>query len=110
MVSMKKKPFENRIIIIGADHHNTLAAIRAFGREKCELVVIIHGQSLARKKIQVFSSKYVNKSRTHVIENRIEELIGVLEHYGSADRKDVLFPASDFAEYAIDSNAVSLSD
>ena len=106
---MKERPFENRVIIIGADHHNTLAAIRAFGRENCEIAVIIHGHGLVRKKIQVFSSRYVDQKQTFIIENSETELLKVLEQYGDEQQKAVLFPTSDFAEYVLDSNYDMLS-
>ena len=107
---MKERPFDNRVIIIGADHHNTLAAIRAFGQEGCEIVVIIHGHALERKKIQVFSSKYVNQKQTYITEDNENELLKVLQHYGDEQLRDILFPSSDFAEYVIDSNYDTLAE
>ena len=106
---MKERPFENRVIIIGADHHNTLAAIRAFGQEGCVIVVIIHGHALDRKKVQVFSSKYVDQKQVYIIDDNEKELLNVLKQYGDEQLKDVLFPASDFAEFVIDSNYDTLS-
>ena len=106
---MKERPFENRVIIIGADHHNTLAAIRAFGQEGCEIAVIVHGHALERKKVQVFSSRYVDQNQAHIIQDNENELMKVLKQYGDEKQKDILFPASDFAEYVIDSNYDMLS-
>lgn len=107
---MQKRPFDNKIIIIGADHHNTLTAIRAFGRENCDVVVVVHGHDLVRKKIQVFSSKYVVKSQTYVIEDDAEALVDILGKYSNPVQKAVLFPCSDFAEMVIDSNYQALQD
>ena len=106
---MKTKPFDNLIIIIGSDHHNTLAAIRAFGKENCELRVIIHGCQLVRDRLQVLKCRYVKRSNAYVIEDDAEALLETLKGLVRGDRKGLLFPASDFAEYVIDSNFARLS-
>lgn len=101
---MREKPFENEIIIIGADHHNTLAAIRAFGYENCGVKVIIHGENLKRRKISVFKSKYAKRRNSYIIGNSEKELLGLLEQFYGLEKKAILFPTSDFAEMVIDSN------
>lgn len=101
---MNNCPFENKIVIVGSDHHNTLAAIRAFGKKKCDIAVVVHGNHLERKKIKVVSSKYVNQHQFHIIENNKDELIEILQIYGDAAHKTILFPCSDFAEMVFDSN------
>ncbi|MBQ6272847.1 MAG: hypothetical protein IJK63_01330 [Oscillospiraceae bacterium] len=105
---MKKRPFENKIIIIGADHRNTLSAIRAFGQKNCDIVLVIHGHVLARKKVRVFNSKYVKQDQAYVIENEPVDLLNVLWKYADPELKCVVFPASDFAGFVIDSNYTSL--
>lgn len=52
---------ESTVIIIGGDHHNTLAAIRALGRKKCIFEIIVHDNCLTNEKVKVFKSKYAKK-------------------------------------------------
>ncbi len=107
---MRIRPFENKIVIVGADHHNTLAAIRAFGEKNCDVVVIVHGQSLERKRIQILSSRYINKRQVHLIDNNADQLLEKLSQYGDTVVKSVLFPCSDFAEMVFDKNAEWLKE
>lgn len=104
-----KKSFDNRIIIVGSDHHNTLAAIRAFGKTHCELVVVIHGHYSSKSHVQVFSSRYVNPENAHIIANDAAALLAILDSYRIPNKKGVLFPCSDFAEMVFDSNYDFLS-
>lgn len=106
---MKEKPLKNKIIIIGTDHHNTLAAIRAFGEKHCEIVIVIHGSNLNPKKIQVLSSRYAKRKQIYLIKNDKERLLEIIKKYSDPSNKSVLFPCSDFAEMVIDSNYVLLS-
>lgn len=93
----------NRVIIIGGDHHNTLAVIRSFGKKKIPMVVLIHGVDDV-KKINLAHSKYI-KDIYCVQENNIYKWLK--EFKNSND--DVLFPCSDLAEYVIDKNYSELS-
>lgn len=104
VILMKQKPFDNDVIIIGANHHNTLAAIRAFGQKCCSIKVIVHGDELVRSKIGILKSKYVKRNNTFLIQNDPSVLLDVLASLSNPDKKPVLFPASDFAEMTIDKN------
>lgn len=46
---MDKSEIDNPIIIIGGDHHNTLAVIRDLGRHKCDIFVLVHTNSTNKK-------------------------------------------------------------
>lgn len=94
------KPFNNKVIIIGADHHNTLAVIRNLGSIGCDIEILIH-ENKGLEDICLSKSKYA-KNRTFVVvpqENKV--LDWLLNH---AEEKTVIFPCSDFATYIVDSN------
>ena len=49
---------ENKVIIIGAEHHNTLGVVKSLGKKGVQLIVcIIADESFSI----VLKSKYVNK-------------------------------------------------
>lgn len=105
---MKNKPFDNTVIIIGADHHNTLAAIRAFGQENCDIKAVILGHDMKRRKISVFMSKYINRRNSFIVAETEDAVKAFLNENASSASKPILFPASDFAEMVIDKNYAEL--
>lgn len=90
-----------RILVIGGDHANTLASVRALSRESIAFDLVIHGvQSDA--KTMVGSSRFapsptfVNESY-NAVRDSIEEWIGDTEPASC-----VLLPSSDLAAFVID--------
>lgn len=101
-----KQTLQNNVLIIGADHHNTLAVIRCLGRQKCNISVIVHGGFSGADAVRLSRSKYA-KGRVVVVEEQENVL---LEHLNSVitEKKQILFPCSDFAQYVIDNNRLLL--
>ena len=97
-----KRLFHHRIIIIGADHHNTLAVIRCLGRKKCNISILVHSSLQKLNDIKISHSKYA-KGKTQIISENTDDLIAWLKN-NADDEKQIIFPCSDFAEYTIDSN------
>lgn len=68
------KPFNNKVIMMGADHHNTLAVVRNLGSVECDIEILIH-ENKDLKDICLSKSKYA-KNRTFVVvpqENKVLE-------------------------------------
>ena len=105
----------HKVIIIGHGYTSRLAVIRAVAQVGCEISVVVltgykrDGKTLnTTKPIDCFS-KYVD--RIFFCKNDSEELITLLlNECADKDDKSVLFPDSDFAAYAIDSNLNRLKD
>ena len=109
---MRKKKvhgmIENPILIIGGDHHNTLAVIRDLGKNKCNISVLVHGKYENVKMVRVAHSKYA-KNVTYIIEEDENKVIEWILKYSKLKKKKVIiFPCSDFAAYVIDKNAKKL--
>lgn len=94
------KPFNNKVIIIGADHHNTLAVIRNLGSIGCDIEILIH-ENKGLEDICLSKSKYA-KNRTFVVVPQENKVLDCLLNH--AEEKTVIFPCSDFATYIVDSN------
>ena len=66
------KPFNNKVVIISADHHNTLAVVRSLGSVGCNIEILIH-ENKDLEDICLSKSKYA-KNRTFVVtpqENKV---------------------------------------
>ena len=50
---------ENRVLVIGGDHHNTLAVIRSLGKENIPFKVLVHGDYSSINDIHIAASKYI---------------------------------------------------
>lgn len=90
-----------KVIIIGTDHHNTLAVIRAFGKEKIEFEVLIHGNFDDINQIDVYHSKYV--SELYFVASTEDSILNYLLNKNDNEKK-ILFSCSDLAAYTIDKN------
>lgn len=99
--------FRNNVIIIGADHHNTLAAIRCFGKLKCNLQVLVHTSHEDLENVCVSHSRYAI-GKTACVPEKPEAMIQWLRSKAN-DEKQILFPCSDLAAYVIDTNYQELS-
>lgn len=102
-----KSDFSNTVIVIGGDHHNTLAVVRCLGKKGCSQKVLIHTHQNNPDRIYISKSKYVAGKIFHVEESEgaiVQWLLAnVTEH------KQILFPCSDLAAYAIDANHEQLA-
>lgn len=94
------KPFNNKVIIIGADHHNTLAVVRNLGSVGCDIEILIH-ENKDLEDICLSKSKYAKNGIFVVVPQENKVLDWLLNH---AEEKTVIFPCSDFATYIVDSN------
>lgn len=107
----KKQKIENTIVVVGADHHNTLAVVRCLGYNKCKIDIVIHGDHASIKNVRVSHSRYA-KGKTETVGESEALLLEHLLQKGEAfftERKAILFPCSDFAAYVMDSNFMQLS-
>lgn len=88
---------QNRVVIIGGDHQNTLGVIRALGANGYITDVIIHG--IAKKRPLCFHSKFCTGQKLVVSESELDLIrtLFLLENTGTA-----VVPTSDFAQYCID--------
>ena len=103
---LKKLP---RVLIIGGDHHNTLAMIRCFGEKEIDLRILLHTEKSDISDIHLASSRYAENKIELVGENS-EAIMDALFRNILPNEKQVLFPCSDFAEYIIDSHVDELKN
>ncbi len=102
------KPFNNKVIIIGADHHNTLAVVRNLGSIGCDIEILIH-ENKDLEDICLSKSKYA-KNRTFVVAPQENKVLDWLLNHAEKKEKTVIFPCSDFATYIVDSNYNALKE
>ena len=96
------------IIVIGADHHNTLAVVRCLGRMKCKQHLLVHSSKTNFSDIHIAKSRYVKKHISVISESENSILQWLITN--KTDEKQVLFPCDDLAAYTIDKNYKSLCD
>ena len=100
--------FDNKVIIIGADHHNTLAVVRNLGSFKCNIEVLIHDNKKLSD-ICIAKSRYA-KNKTFVVAPQENIILQWLLNHAETNKKTIIFPCSDFATYIVDSNYQLLKD
>lgn len=105
---MMRSLVTNPIIIIGGDHHNTLAVLRCLGKFQCNLQLLVHTSHTESETIFISHSRYAAGNIACVEENTQAILQWLLEH--KTGEKQILFPCSDLAAYAIDTNYQTLCD
>lgn len=98
---------QNRVVIIGGDHHNTLAAIRCFGENHCPIHVLLHDRLPAFSSPRCIHSRFVRGQYSIVAET--EEAIVQWLLRNASEKTQVLFPCSDLAAYAIDKHSKQLA-
>lgn len=98
-----KSTFENSVIIIGGDHHNTLSVVRCLSKQKVSIHVLIHCNSSTLDDIRLASSKYV-RGKIETIQANSAAILDRLLAFSDCGVKSMLFPCSDLAEYTIDTN------
>ena len=103
---MKHKNNGATVIVVGADHQNTLGILRACGMEGYRTYLIVH--TSCEGNIRCAKSKYLNLLVGVVSENE-EELISILLSVESASKIAVI-PTSDFAAICIDKHYNKLNE
>ena len=104
MVDLKKTfpQLQNHVVVIGADHHNTLSVVRSLGENNCSFTIIIHTTAKTINSLRICISKY-NKGRTILVREDEASLISCINSIESNEsHMTILFPCSDFAAYCID--------
>lgn len=100
---------ENRVLVIGGDHHNTLAVIRSLGKENIPFKVLVHGDYSSISDIHIAASKYIKPDMIAFCPDNETILEQRIYDYSTIFRgRCVLIPCSDFSAYVIDkSNMLS---
>jgi D-aspartate ligase len=100
-------PFENKVVVIGSNHHNTLGVVRSLGEKGVSVYLIIYDNQ--GKHCYVSKSKYVKRS--WIIKKRSEDVIKILkEEFINCYLKPILIPTTDFAETTIDCHLNELKE
>lgn len=99
---------DNEVIVIGADHHNTLAVIRCLGKLKCRQKILIHTDRQDTDNVHVAKSRYAVGKVSCVAESA-EAILQWLQNHAT-DEKRLLIPCTDLAAYVIDINYAMLSE
>ena len=97
----------NKVLVIGVDHHNTLAAIRCFGRKNVEMEILVHENIEQLKKVKISHSKYAKN--IYIVKNDEKSIFNWLIMH-KEDEKILIVPCSDLAEYTIDKHYKDLSN
>lgn len=95
-----------KVIIIGGDHHNTLAAIRCFGNSGIHVITLIHSNEKNLGKIKCSKSKFARGNCNLVDEQEDSIMNWLLAH--ETGEKEFVFPCSDLAAYTLDKNRDTL--
>lgn len=98
---------ENRVLVIGGDHHNTLAVIRSLGKENIPFKVLVHGDYSSIHDIHIAASKYIKPDMIAFCPDNETILEQRIYDYSSAfSGRWVLMPCSDFSAYVIDKSTI----
>ena len=103
-----KPGFDKKVIVIGGDHHNTLAVVRCLGKMHCNQFLLVHSNQKDDDSICILRSKYII-GKTSCVSSSEEAIVQWLMDYAS-EEKTILFPCSDLAAYTIDANYDKLCD
>lgn len=90
-----------QVLVVGPDHQNTLGIIRALGKEKYIVDLIVYGSNL--EKCRCRKSKYLTGKYVGCAENE-REIVETIIRMANIDRKVPVIPTSDYAEMCIDKN------
>ncbi len=96
---------EDKVIVIGGNHHNTLGIIRGLGRNNIKSYAIITDKEY----VYVKKSKYVEKY--WLTEESKDEIIDILlNNFLDKQKKYFIIPTSDFVVKVLDDNYEKLKD
>lgn len=86
----------NKIIVFGGNHHNTLGVIRSLGESGIQPILILHGSTTSF----VAQSKYISKVHYAVNEEKSIELL--INLYGKESLRPLIICCSDGASHYVD--------
>ena len=84
-----KARLNTKVIVVGGDHHNTLAVIRCLGRTGCEQEALIHTTFKNVEELKISKSKYITGKASCVEEDETAILNRLLER--ATEEKQILF-------------------
>ncbi len=90
--------FENKVIVFGGNHHNTLGVIRSLGKRGIKVYALIHGGC----KSFVGKSRYITKS--WIIDREEDGIELLIKQFAHEKVKPVIICCSDGASSVVDSN------
>lgn len=91
---------QNKVIIFGGSHHNTLGVVRSLGEKGIKPYVIIVDKCL--KDSFVLKSKYIEKG--WVLESEDKGLCFIIESFARSINKSIIICTSDSTSSCVDSN------
>ncbi|WP_028255702.1 hypothetical protein [Veillonella magna] len=98
---------EYKVLVIGGDHHNTLAVIRYLGRGNIPFKVLVHGDYSSIGDIHIAASKYIKPDMIAFCPDDETILEQRIYDYSTMFRgRWVLIPCSDFSAYVIDKSDI----
>lgn len=94
---------DNKVIVFGSDHYNTLGVIRSLGESgiKPYVVICCKGKSFVSK------SKYIE--RVYLVENESEGIELIFSTFGEEMFKPIIFCTSDLSAHTVDKTWNKLS-
>ena len=99
---MKNPPrIPNEVLIIGGDHHNTLAIVRCLGAANVKIKILLHGKMKDAAQPRIAHSKYA-AGKVECCANDPAQMIAWILKNEPQTEPAILFPCSDFAEFVID--------
>lgn len=95
---------KNKVLVIGADHHNTLGIVESLGQKGLNSYVLIVGENI---------NSFVLKSR-YVIEGWVcsspEQVVDeMLKHFSDTKNKAIVYSSYDNVSSVLDSSVQRLS-
>lgn len=99
-----EKKLQNKVIVIGGNHHNGLGVIRSLGERGAKVYLIVN----------TTSKSFISKSKYIINSWGIEEEEGILEillkEFNNEQFKPIIIPTADFAANLIDKNFNKLKE
>lgn len=99
----------NKILIVGGDHYNTLGIVESLGQKGLSSYVILHGSNIGKKLNYVLKSKYVIKG--WVCKTDEEVLATMKANFNDTnDKRTIVFTAADADACLLDSHWTELEN
>ena len=99
----KLTSISNEVVIVGADHHNTLAIVRCLGASGLRIRVLLHGHWENGTIPNLAHCKYA-KNKVECCNEDASEIVTWLLANEPKDEPTILFPCSDFAAFVMDTS------
>lgn len=93
----------NEVVIIGADHHNTLAIVRCLGASGLRIRILLHGHWENGMTPKLAYCKYA-QNKVACCNEEASEIVTWLLANEPKDEPTILFPCSDFSAFVIDTS------